>query len=93
MHNLTYLHLNIQNTNPPPLPHIFHSLHTRAVKIASELRILNKPVRFYEFCEILSRNEVVLATIFFACAWAAGRVGNAETEAVGVLGEETLEES
>jgi hypothetical protein len=91
--NLTNLHLNIQNTNPPPLLHILNSLHTRAVKIAPELRILNEPVRFYELCEVFPRHEVVLATVLFSCARAAGRVRNAETEAVGVFGEEALEES
>jgi hypothetical protein len=89
----TYLHLNIQNTNPPPLPHILDRLHTRAVKIAAKLRVLNEPIGVHKLSEVFPRDKVVLAAVLFASARPAGGVRNAETKVLGVLGGEALEES
>jgi hypothetical protein len=88
----THLHLNVQNTSSPPLPHILDSLHTSAVEVAAELRVLDEAVRLDKLLEILAGDEVVLATVLLAGARAAGRVRDAEAVAVGVLGEEALEE-
>jgi hypothetical protein len=88
----TYLHLNVQNTNPSPLPHILDSLHTRAIQIAAKLRVLNKTIGIHQFPKIFPRDKVVLAPVLFASTRAAGGVRNAETKALGVLGEEALEE-
>ena len=54
--------------------------------------MLNEPIGFNKLLEVLTGNEVVLATVLFAGAGSTGGVRNAETVAVGVLGEQALEE-
>jgi hypothetical protein len=71
---LSYLHLDVQNTRPAPIPHVLNSLHTGTIQVAAELRILNEPVGFYELREVFPRHEVVFATVLFSCARAAGGV-------------------
>ena len=55
--------------------------------------MLNEPVGLDELSELLPRDEVVLAAVLLAGARAAGGVRDAEAVALGVLGEEALEES
>lgn len=88
----THLHLNIQNARLPLLPHIFHCLHARPVKVAAELRVLDEAVGVDELSEILPRHKVVVPVILLAGAWVARRVRDAEAVAVGVGGEQALEE-
>jgi hypothetical protein len=88
----THLHLNIQNTSPAPIPHILDSLHAGAVKVAAKLRMLDEAILLDQLLELLAGDEVVLAAVLLAGARAAGRVRDAEAVAVGVLGEEALEE-
>jgi len=54
--------------------------------------VLDETIRFDELLEVLAGDKVVFATVLLACARAAGRVRDAEAEAVWVLGEEALEE-
>lgn len=54
--------------------------------------MLNEAIGFYKLCEILPGHKVVFATVLLARARAAGRVRDAEAVALGVLGEEALEE-
>lgn len=88
----THLHLNVQNAAPAPVPHVLDRLHAGAVEIAAELRVLDKPIGLDQLCEVVARDEVVLAAVLLAGARVAGGVRNAEAVAVGVLGEEALEE-
>jgi len=55
--------------------------------------MLNKPIRLDELSKLLSGNEMVLAAALLAGARPAGGVRDAEAVALGVLGEEALEES
>ena len=49
MKKYTYLHLNIQYTNPPFLRYILDRLHTRPVVIAPELCVLDEPAFVDDF--------------------------------------------
>jgi len=53
--------------------------------------MLNEPIGLDKLIKILPSHKVVLATVFFASARPAGGVRDAETVALGVLGEEALE--
>lgn len=55
--------------------------------------MLDEPIGLDEFAKLLPRDEVVLATVLLAGARSTGGVRNAEAVALGVLGEEALEES
>ena len=55
--------------------------------------MLNEPVGLDELSKLLSGNEMVLAAVLLAGARSAGGVRDAEAVALGVLGEEALEES
>lgn len=55
--------------------------------------MLNKPIGLHELAKLLPRDEMVLAAVLLAGARAAGGVRDAEAVALGVLGEEALEES
>lgn len=54
--------------------------------------MLNEAIVLHKLSESLSCDEMVLATVLLASARAAGGVRDAEAVAVGVLGEEALEE-
>lgn len=54
--------------------------------------MLDEPVLLHQLSKVIPRDEVVLAAVLLAGARAAGRVRDAEAVAVGVLGEEALEE-
>ena len=64
----------------------------RAVEIAVHLRPLEEVAALDHAPERRHVDEVVLAAVLLAGARAAGRVRDAEAVAVGVLGEEALEE-
>ena len=55
--------------------------------------MLNEAIGVHKLSKLLTGDEVVLATVLFARARAAGGVRNAETVALGVLFEEALKES
>lgn len=54
--------------------------------------MLDEAVGLDQLLEVVAGDEVVLAAVLLAGARAAGRVRDAEAVAVGVLGEEALEE-
>ena len=54
--------------------------------------MLNKPIRLHKLAKLLPRDKVIFTAVLLAGARAAGRVRDAEAVAVGVLGEEALEE-
>jgi hypothetical protein len=54
--------------------------------------VLDETILFHQFLEVFAGDKVVFAAVLLACARAAGRVRDAEAEAVWVLGEEALEE-
>ena len=54
--------------------------------------MLNKPISLDELSKFLPRDEMVLAAVLLAGARPAGGVRDAEAVALGVLGEEALEE-
>jgi hypothetical protein len=54
--------------------------------------VLDETVCLDQLLEVVTGDEVVLATVFLTGARATGRVRDAEAVAVGVLGEEALEE-
>lgn len=54
--------------------------------------MLNEAIGLNKFREILPGHKVVFAAVLLAGARAAGRVRDAEAVALGVFGEEALEE-
>jgi hypothetical protein len=54
--------------------------------------VLDEAVCLDQLLKVVAGDKVVFATVFLAGARAAGRVRDAEAVAVGVLGEEALEE-
>lgn len=88
----THLHFNIQNAHPSPLRNIFYGLDARPIAVAAKLRMLDEPLLLHQFLEFLGRDKVVFAALLLARAGLARRVRDAEAEAVGVLGEEAVQD-
>jgi len=87
-----YLHLNIQNANPPTSRHGLHGLYTRAVEVAAKLRILDETPFIDKLRERLLVGEVVLATIFFAGPGCARSMRDGKAKMAGVRFEQPFEE-
>lgn len=88
----TYLHLDIQNTNPPLLGNVLHRLHTRAIVIAPKLRMLHKSFLLYQFQKLFFGHKVVLDPVFLCAPRRARCVRDAEAEFGGIGGEEARED-
>ena len=69
-----YLHLNIQNTDPPLLRNLLHGPDARPIIVSPELCMLDKPIRLHQIQKRLFGREIVLYAIPLARARSARRV-------------------
>ena len=88
----TYLHLNIQHTNPPFLRNIVHRLDTRPIEITSKLCMLNESLLVHQVAKLLLGDKVILDAILFGPSRGARRMRDAEAEFVGELVEQALQD-
>lgn len=59
------LRINVQDTPPPQLSYILHSLNSRPIQIPGELRMFNERALVDERSEPIARRKVVLLPIRF----------------------------
>jgi hypothetical protein len=64
----TDLHLDIQHTDPPPVRHVAHGAHARAVVVAAEDGVLDEAAFVDERQEGFFAGEVVFSAVLFVGA-------------------------
>lgn len=80
-----HLHFNVKYTSFSLICHVLHSLYACAIKIASELRVLNESIFIHQFYKLLLWHEIVCLSMLFPGPWRTGCVRDRKSKPIRIF--------